>query len=127
MTGFRLSWRIENPTANQEDWKHEEPNPEYEQPLSEMVQLARQLRLQNMTKKEILEAVIHKKVKNIQILEEKGICSTGQVKPENQMEACPKLVSNKNASPFGDNDILSFKNFPLYLFSTAQYVPFQLI
>ena len=35
-------------------------------------------------------------IKDIQILEKKGICSTGQVKPENQMEALSKLVANVN-------------------------------
>ena len=83
--------------ARQEDWKQEVPTPKYEQPLlAEMVQLARQLRLQNMSKKEILETVIHEKLKNIKILEEKEMCFMGNIKPQKQIKAFSKLTSNLN-------------------------------
>ena len=106
MTGFTLNWFLEDHNGNQlteklppkeEDWKQEVPTPKYEQPLlADMVQLARQLRLQNMSKKEILETVIHEKLKNIKILEEKEMCFMGNIKPQKQIKAFSKLTSNLN-------------------------------
>ena len=63
-----------------------------------MVQVARKLRLQNMTKVEILEMVIHKKVNNIRILEDGGMCSMDQVKPCSLNNAFSKLASNANTN-----------------------------
>ena len=118
ISGFTLNWFFEDSNgrqmteklpARQQDWKQVVATPKYKPPLSEMVQLARQLRLQNMTNKEILGTVISEKVKHINILEEKEMCSTGQVKPENRMEALSKLVSNVNTcktdGPASDEDI----------------------
>ena len=59
-----------------------------------MVQLARQLRLQNITNGDTLGNVIREKVKNIKILGKDGMCSMGQVRPENQREAFSKMVTN---------------------------------
>ena len=77
MSGFTLNWFLEDINgsrlteklaARQEDWKQEITTPKYEQPLfAQMVQFARQLRLQNMTKKEILKEVIREKVKHVKI------------------------------------------------------------
>ena len=62
-TGFTLNWFLkdingsqltEKLAPRQEDWEQEFPTPNYKQPVAEMVQLARQLRLQNMTEEEIL-------------------------------------------------------------------------
>ena len=49
--------------------------------------------LLNMTKEEILEEVILKKVQNIRILEKVGMCSMERVKPMKQKDAFSKLVS----------------------------------
>ena len=93
-SGFTLNWFLKDKNGNQlterlpprqEDWKQEAQTPKYEQPLlAEMVQLARKLRLQNMTKKEIMEEVIHNKLKNMETLEGYGMCSTGRVDPNRQ-------------------------------------------
>ena len=121
VTGFTLNWFLEDRNGNQvterlpsraEDWKQKVPTPKYEQPLlAEMVQLARQLRLQNMTEDEILEEVIHKKLQNIKIFDEDGMCSMEQVKPENleKVFSSLKLVLNVNMNttdePLTDEDI----------------------
>ena len=69
--------------------------------MAEMVQLARQLRMQNMTREQILDKVIRDKMKNINVLEEKGICwsdpwslgSMTQIKSESLTNVFSKLVS----------------------------------
>merc|ERR1711974_328654 len=59
MSGFTLNWFLEDSNGSrlteklpprQEDWKQEVPTSKYEQPLSEMVQLIRQLKSKNLTK-----------------------------------------------------------------------------
>ena len=99
MTGFTLDWFLKNRNGSQiteklpprqEDWKQKVPTPNYTQPLAEMAQLARQLRMQNMTKK-ILAEVIHKKFQNIKLLEEDEMCSMGQVQPEKQKEVAASV------------------------------------
>ena len=104
MTGFTLSWFLEDSNstklteklpARAEDWKKEVPTPNYEEPLlTEIVQVARQLRLQNLTREEILEEVIPKKLRNTNILETEGMCTMGQIKPQHQKEAFSKLFSD---------------------------------
>ena len=101
-TGFTLKWFLKDSNGRQlteelqpriEDWKMDVPTPEYEQPLPEMVQLARHLRLQNFTKKEVLEKIIHTKIYQIETLNEDEVCSLGQVKPQNQEAVISKLFS----------------------------------
>ena len=114
MSGFTLNWFLEDSNGNQltkklpprkEDWTQKMPTPKYKQHLSEMVQLAKQHRLQNKTKEEILEEVIVEKVKNINILEEKGMCSMGQVLPKNHKRAFSKLVTlNSNPADGAPSD-----------------------
>ena len=75
MTGFSLNWFLEDINSNQltekllprqENWKQEGPTPEYERTLlREMTQLARQLRLQNLTKDEISEIAVQQKMKGV--------------------------------------------------------------
>ena len=106
MTGFTLNWFIEDINGSQlteklpprqEHWKQEVPIPKYKEPLlAEMVQLARQLRMQNMTKEKILEEAINKKRKLVKKLQEKGMCRMGQVIPKNREGAFSKLVTNIN-------------------------------
>ena len=79
MTGFTLNWFLEDSNGSQltekvqpsrEDWTLKVSTPNYEESLlTEMVQLSRQLRLQNMTKGEILMELIHQKVKVLEITE----------------------------------------------------------
>ena len=135
MTGFTLNWFLEGSNgsqlteklaARQEDWKQEVQTPNYEQPLlAEMVQLASQLRLKNMTKEEILEEVILAKVQNIKILEEVGVCSLEQIKPENQSYVFSKLVSNtyKTEAPLSEEDIKTGYE----LFHVIVYCPLMVI
>ena len=103
MSGFTLNWFLEDSNGSQlteklparrEDWKQKNPTPKYEQPLfAYMVQLARQLRLQNMTKEEILEEVILEKVKNVHMYDMEEMCSMGQwVEPQNLTEAFSQLT-----------------------------------
>ena len=107
MTGFRLSWRIENenpPDSNgtrlteklpprAEDWKPDEPIPKYREPLlAEMVQLARQLRMQNMTSEEIKDKVIREKTQNISSLLDDNVCSLDQIESDDLHSTFPKLV-----------------------------------
>ena len=119
MSGFTLNWFVKNKNGSrlteklppkQEDWKQEVPTPKYELPsLFEMVQLARQLRLQNVTKEVVLEEVIHNKWQEINTFEEDLMCSMGQIHPQKQKEAFAKLVPNvdmnKTEGPPSEEDI----------------------
>ena len=63
--------------------------------LTEMVQLARYLRIKEaMTKEQILDKIVQGKIQNISFLEGKGFCSNGQIKSNNLNETFPKLVSS---------------------------------
>ena len=72
-SGFSLNWFLKDSNGSQvteklparrEDWKKETLNPSYKEPLlHDMVQLAKELRLQNKAKEEILKEVIHHKSK----------------------------------------------------------------
>ena len=132
MSGFTLNWLFKDTNGSQltekllareEDWKQEVPTPKYKTPLSEMIQLARQLRLKNMTKGEIYEEVIHKKVKNVIILEETGMCSNGQIKPQNQNEAFTKLASNVNMKKTDDPPLDDDIKTGYKLFHATAYCP----
>ena len=68
IAGFKLNWFLtgnndskltEELSPRGKDWKPDAPIAKYEQPiLAEMVQLARHLRMQNMTREQILDKVI---------------------------------------------------------------------
>ena len=106
MTGFTLNWFLEDDNgtqlmeklpARQEDWVHSTPR--YKQPLlTQMVQLARHLRVKHdMTKEQILDKVIRGKMLNIRILKESRMCSMeDQISSDFLDEAFPKLVSFVN-------------------------------
>ena len=83
MTGFKLSWSIENPSKTPTSNDSVQPvvqTPKYQEPLLvQMVKLARQLRMQNMTKEQILDWILLEKFQNIRILEERDTCPMGQV------------------------------------------------
>ena len=58
-----------------------------------MVQLAQCLRIKdNLTEGQILDKVIQEKMRNIDILQEDGICANDQIKSDNLNEIIPKLV-----------------------------------
>ena len=131
MTCFTLNWflkdsngtrLIEKLPPRQEDWRQEVPSPKYKQPLlTEMIHLARKLRLQNMPEEDILEEVIRGKVEGIKILEKDGMCSMGQIQPEHQKESFSRLVSsvniNQTVGPSSAEDIKTgFKLFQALVF-----------
>ena len=111
MTGLRLNWFLKDSNgtkktevlpARQGDWRQEGQVPILgykKQPLlHDMVQLARELRLQNMTKEEILEEVIHQKSQKRIIPEVDDICLMGQIKEQEQKGIFSKLVFNASKS-----------------------------
>ena len=119
VSGFTLKWFIKDDNgtkiteelpARQEDWKQEVPTPAYkESSLHDMVQLARELRMQNMTKEEIVKKVIQQKSQMRVIPEVDHMCLMGQVKKEKQEGVFSKLFSNisineKSGEP-SDEDI----------------------
>ena len=95
VTGFTLNWFLEDGDgtrltemlpAREKDWELDLPTPDHEQSLlmANLVVLARQLRLQNMTDGEMLVSVIHKKIKQIELLKAEGTCSMEQVQSRRQ-------------------------------------------
>ena len=89
--GFTLYWflRDSNGTqttkklpARKEDWKRELPTPGYKDPLlQDMLERAKEFRLQNMTREEILTNIIFSKLQNRAMPSGDKECSMGQVKP----------------------------------------------
>ena len=73
ISGFTVNWFLKDSNgtqtteklpARQEDWKREVPIPAFKDPLfQDMVELAKELRSQNMTKEEILTEVIYRKLR----------------------------------------------------------------
>ena len=104
-SGFSLNWFLkdingtrvtEKLPARQDDWKQETPipTPSYKQSLLyDMVQLAKELRLQNMTKKEIFKEVIHQKTQTSVMTKAGSMCSMGQVKAKEQKPVFSNLLS----------------------------------
>jgi len=102
--GFKLNWFLtesngnrltgEVPSRAEDLWKPEVQTPKFEQPIiAEMAQMARQLRMQNMTREQILDKVIRDKMENISILEEEKICWFKQIQSESLVDVFSKLVS----------------------------------
>ena len=107
--GFTLHWFLkdingtqvtEKLPARQEDWKIETPTPAYKQPLlDDMVQLAKELRLQNMTKKEILTQVIRRKLHTKMVADTDGdVCFMEQAKVEGQKRVSSNILAMVNTS-----------------------------
>ena len=81
--------------ARQEDWRQEVPLPQYKELfLDDMVQLARELRLKNMTKEEILQEMIHQKSQIGVIPEVDKMCSSGQLGSSARSKVFSKLMFN---------------------------------
>ena len=110
MTGLRLSWRIEPPSAENvsspnDANKFRIRTPKYASQhhiLAKVARLVQQLRIgENMTKEQILNKIILEKIKHVNILEAESMCSNGQVTPDHMNSALSKLV------PYSDeNDIV---------------------
>ena len=108
ISGFTLNWFLkeingtkitEELPARQEDWRQEVPLPQYKELFfDDMVQLARELRLKNMTKEEILQQVIHQKSQIGVIPEVDEMCSSGQVKSSARSKVFSKLMFNASTS-----------------------------
>ena len=89
-SGFTLNWFLkdsrgiqvtENLPPRQEDWKQSYATPDHRQPLLlDMVQLAKEVRLQNISKEEILITFIQKKSQKDTMPEIDEACSMEQVK-----------------------------------------------
>ena len=102
-SGFSLDWFLVDSNGTRlteklppglDDWEQESPAPKYKNSLSDMVNLARHYRLQNMTEKDILERVIQNKVQNIKVVEDMWLdkrCIMDQVITEMQAELFSKL------------------------------------
>ena len=119
-TGLTINWFIKDKNGSllteklpprAEDWKPEITTPKYEEPwLDQMVQLAKHLRLQNMTRDQIMDKVITTKLQNTVFLENEGMCSLDQVRPEHLNEVFSKLVltaenRNKLEGPLLSEDV----------------------
>ena len=112
MSGFTLNWFLKDSNgvqvteklpARQEDWEQEPPRPAYKQPLlHDMIQLAMQLRLQNMTKDDILKEAIQQKSQMSAIRETDEMCLTGQVKADKQKSVFSKILFNVNSSKMSE-------------------------
>ena len=114
ISGFSLKWFLKDSNgtvvteklpARQEDWKRETPTPSYKQPLlQDIVQLARELRLQNKTG--FFQEVIYQKLQT-GIMTENGVCSMGQVKADEQKRVVSKVgfTFNTTKSELTDGDI----------------------
>ncbi len=104
MSGFTLNWFLINSNgsllteklpARAEDWKPDkQQTPRYREPLlADMVQLARQLRMQNMTSEQIKDKVIQEKIQRISILEDESLCSFDRITSQKLDSTFSELVS----------------------------------
>ena len=86
--------------ARQDDWRMEVPTPVYREPfLHDMIQLAYELRLQNMTREDILTMTIRQKS---DIPDLHRMCLMGQVKAEYYGDVFFPFVPSENSSESGD-------------------------
>ena len=120
MAGFKLNWSLKDSNGSQltehlpietEDWNLKVPAPRHEQPfLVQLVQLAMQLRMQNMTKEQILDKIIQEKVQNIRTLENHNpmyeICSMEQAKPVYWEDMVSFVTREETKGPVSYDDIV---------------------
>ena len=98
--GFTLNWFLKDSNgtisteklpARKEDWNRETPSPAYKEPvLYEMVELAKELRLQSLTREDMLTLLIHKKSQT----NGGQKCSMDQVKPRYRYDISSKVLSS---------------------------------
>ena len=137
MSGFKLNWFLkdsngslltENLPSREEDWKTEVPTPKYKQPLlAEMVQTARDLRIQSKTRAKIQEQIFKEKLQKISVLEEEGTCNIKQITSEQLSETFQKLLSSvdkkETEGPVTEEDIKT----GFQLFQTIIYCPSPMV
>ena len=138
MSGFTLNWFIEDSNGTRlteklppraEDWKPDvQQVPRYREPLlADMVQLARKLRMQNMTSEQIKDKVIQEKMQNISILADESLCSFDRIKSHELNSTFSKLVSfidkKEMKGPATSADIQT----GLGLFHAVRYCPSMVI
>ena len=98
--------------------------PKYEQPLMrEIVQLARQIRLQNMTDEKVMENIILGKIKAFKAQDRETVCSLNQVTANFQNEVFSRImmdlsIDTTKGSPSDEDIITGYK-----LFLTISYRP----
>ena len=109
MSGFTLKWFLkdnngtqvtEKLPARQEDLKRETSTPSYKEPLlHDMVHLARELRLQNMTHDEILTKVILSESEKHSLSDDEEMCSMEQIKQGSYRPGVfEKVMANVNTN-----------------------------
>ena len=108
---------------NPEDWKIDTPLPNFKDAwLLRMAQLGKHLRLQNLTKEEILDKVLRNKLHIITDIEDKDKCSLGEVKSMHLDWLFSKLVptvSKKEIDePTAEDIEIGFE-----VFNTITYCP----
>ena len=119
MTGFRLSWFLQNNNGSHynesqnktNDWKPEAPSPGYQEAqLVSMVQLATQARTQNVGWEEVINRTILEKATLIQsTLQYTTMCLAGQLRP-NQYSVISRLnigLNDTTAGVANDEDLLT--------------------
>ena len=116
MTGFRLTWRIQNPTASKA------VAPRYQSSLLiKAVQLAKQFRIQNMTREEVLDTLVLAKMPSIRDLERMG--GNGQATDKYLDKVITSLLtSEQSKEPLTNID----KTTGFEVFHAIKYCPFQM-
>ena len=107
VSGFTLDWYLQEANGTRlteklperpEDWKTGVPAPMYENPwFRKMVMLAKELRVQNLTRSQIKERIIQAKVQNITLLSDLSQCAHGNVNSTGYLnETFASLVTSVN-------------------------------
>ena len=95
-TGKNIMVKMSNVTISKCVKTISKPDPKFEQPtLAEMAQLARQLKMQNMTRERILDKVIRDKMENISILEGEEMCWLKQIRSKSLADVFSKLIDKE--------------------------------
>ena len=92
-----------------------------------MVQMAMQLRMESVSKEEILKRVIKEKLQNLEILDGYEMCSKDQVLPQNQKKAFSRLLSTANMNNDGGNLTEEDAKTGYGLFQAIVYCPTMVI
>ena len=108
ISGFSLDWFLKDSNgmkiteklpAREDDWRQDFSAPMHKHPLlHDMVLLAKELRLQNMTKDKILMEVIHQKSQMRVMPEVDEMCLFEQVKRRKQKDFFSELISNASTN-----------------------------
>ena len=138
MSGFTLNWFVEDSNGTRlteklppraEDWKQDvQQASEYKEPLlADMVQLARKLRMENMTSEQIKDKVIREKMQNISILADESLCSYDQIKSQKLDSTISKLVSFTDEEETKGLETAVDNETGLELFHAVRYCPSSMV